>query len=56
MQQERIVAAQELMQTNSIDALLILTHDDYIYFFDEDRFQPRAIIPQKGPPVIICSR
>jgi Xaa-Pro dipeptidase len=56
MQQERIAAAQELMQANSIDALLILTHDDYIYFFDDDRFQPRAIIPQKGPPVIICSR
>jgi Xaa-Pro dipeptidase len=56
MQQERIAAAQELMQANGIDALLILTHDDHIYFFDEDRFQPRAIIPQKGPPVIICSR
>jgi len=56
MQQERIAAAQELMQANSIDALLILTHDDHIYFFDEDRFQPRAIIPHKGPPLIICSR
>ncbi|UCH87466.1 MAG: aminopeptidase P family protein [Dehalococcoidia bacterium] len=56
MRQERIAAAQELMQANDIDALLILTHDDYIYFFDEDRFQPRAIIPQKGPPVVICSR
>jgi Xaa-Pro aminopeptidase len=56
MRKERIDAAQELMQANGIDALLILTHDDYIYFFDEDRFQPRAIIPQKGPPIIICSR
>jgi Xaa-Pro dipeptidase len=56
MQQERIAAAQELMQANGIDALLVLTHDDYIYFFDEDRFQPRAIIPQKGPPIVICSR
>ncbi|MGQ9573186.1 MAG: M24 family metallopeptidase [Dehalococcoidia bacterium] len=56
MRQERIAAAQKLMQANGIDALLILTHDDYIYFFDEDRFQPRAIIPQQGPPVIICSR
>jgi Xaa-Pro dipeptidase len=55
VQQERVAAAQELMQANGIDALLILTHDDYIYFFDDDRFQPRAIVPQKGPPVIICS-
>jgi Xaa-Pro dipeptidase len=55
VQQERVAAAQGLMQANGIDALLILTHDDYIYFFDDDRFQPRAIVPQKGPPVIICS-
>jgi Xaa-Pro dipeptidase len=56
VQQERVAAAQKLMQANGIDALLIVTHDDYIYFFDDDRFQPRAIVPQKGPPVIICSR
>jgi Xaa-Pro dipeptidase len=56
MQKERIAAAQELMRANAIDALLILTHDDYIYLFGQDRFQPRAIVPQEGPPVIICSR
>ena len=56
MHQNRIAAAQKLMQANGLDALLILTHDDYIYFFGEDRFQPRAVIPQKGPPIIICSR
>lgn len=44
------------MGANGIDALLILTHDDYIYFFDEDRFQPRAVIPHEGPPIIISSR
>lgn len=56
MQEGRIAAAQELMRANGIDALLILTHDDFIYFFDQDRFQPRAIVPQEAPPIIICSR
>lgn len=44
------------MEKEGIDALLILTHDDYIYFFEDDRFQPRAIIPRQGEPIIICFR
>jgi len=52
--QSRISAAQDRMGQYEIDAYLILTHDDYIYFFGEDRFQPRGIIPAKGDPVIVC--
>lgn len=51
---ERIQAAQEKMRHHDIDAYLILTHDDYIYLFGEDRFQPRAIVPSDGEPVIVC--
>lgn len=53
---DRVRRAQELMAKEGIDALLILTHDDYIYFFQDDRFQPRAIIPRMGDPIIICFR
>ncbi len=49
----RIQSAQARMREQGIDAYLILTHDDYIYFFGEDRFQPRAIIPAMGPPIIV---
>lgn len=52
----RIQAAQQRMQQAGIDAYMILTHDDYIYFFGEDRFQPRAILPAQGPPIIIAFR
>jgi Xaa-Pro aminopeptidase len=41
------------MKQQGIDGYLILTHDDYIYFFGEDRYQPRAIIPAQGPPLIV---
>ena len=41
------------MREQGIDAYLILTHDDYIYFFGEDRFQPRAVIPAAGQPIVI---
>ena len=33
----RICLAQGRMRDLGIDAYLILTHDDYIYFFGEDR-------------------
>lgn len=52
----RLQHAQELMRQNGIDAYLILTHDDYIYFFGEDRYQPRAVIPAAGIPIIITFR
>lgn len=41
------------MKQQGIDAYLILTHDDYIYFFGEDRYQPRAIVPAQGVPIIV---
>ncbi len=49
----RIRHAQARMQEQGIDAYLILTHDDYIYFFGEDRFQPRAVIPAHGDPIVV---
>lgn len=50
---QRVQKAQDRMKQQGIDAYLILTHDDYIYFFGEDRYQPRAIIPAQGPPLIV---
>ena len=50
---DRLRRAQQHMQDQGFDAYLILTHDDYIYFFGEDRFQPRAIIPAMGPPLVV---
>ena len=41
LNRERIARAQERMRAERIDAYLVLTHDDYVYFFGEDRFQPR---------------
>ena len=49
----RIQKAQNRMKQQGIDAYLILTHDDYIYFFGEDRYQPRAVIPAQGMPIIV---
>lgn len=53
---ERIARVQARMREHGIDAYLILTHDDYIYLFGEDRYQPRAIIPAVGEPIIITFR
>lgn len=50
---DRIRRAQARMREYGIDAYLILTHDDYIYFFGEDRFQPRAVIPAEGYPIVV---
>ena len=50
---DRVRCAQTRMREQGIDAYLILTHDDYIYFFGEDRFQPRAVIPALGDPVVV---
>lgn len=44
------------MRDQGIDAYMILTHDDYIYLLGEDRYQPRAIIPAMGDPIIITFR
>ncbi len=53
LNKKRIQKAQDRMKQQGIDAYLILTHDDYIYFFGEDRYQPRAVIPAEGPPIIV---
>ena len=34
--------------------LMIMTRDDYQYFFGDVRVQPRAIIPAFGDPIFIC--
>ncbi|MBI3848453.1 MAG: aminopeptidase P family protein [Planctomycetes bacterium] len=53
---QRIARAQERMREKGVDAYLVLTHDDYVWFFGEDRYQPRAIIPKMGPPIIVAFR
>ena len=51
---DRIERAQAAMRAQGIDAYMVLTHDDYQYLMGEDRFQPRAVIPAEGPPLVIC--
>lgn len=51
---QRIERAQQLMAQQSIIGLMIMTRDDYRYFFGELRVQPRAIIPVVGPPILIA--
>ena len=53
LNKSRLFRAQQRMRDQGFDAYLILTHDDYIYFFGEDCFQPRAIqicsdLPERG--------
>ena len=52
--QERIQKAQALMREQGMVGIMIMTRDDYRYFFEETRVQPRAIIPAFGEPVLIC--
>lgn len=49
----RIKKAQELMIKEGMIGIMILNHDDFIYFFNDLRVQPRAIIPASGPPILI---
>jgi len=56
LNRDRLQRAQARMRQHDIDAYLVLTLDDYIYFFGEDRFQPRAIIPAGRPPIIVTFR
>lgn len=53
---DRVRRAQKLMADRNMDAMMLVTHDDYIYFFGEDRFQPRALIPRDGDPIVITFR
>jgi Xaa-Pro aminopeptidase len=53
---KRIEKAQELMKNEGMIGLMIMNHDDFIYFFNDLRVQPRAIIPVSGPPILIGFR
>jgi len=50
---DRIKNAQKLMKKEGMMGIMILNHDDFIYFFNDIRVQPRAIIPASGQPIII---
>ena len=50
---DRIERLQERMRAENIDAYLVLTHDDYLWLFGESRYQPRAIVPANGQPIIV---
>jgi Xaa-Pro aminopeptidase len=50
---DRIKKAQELMLKEGMLGIMIMNHDDFIYFFNDLRVQPRAIIPASGPPILI---
>jgi Xaa-Pro dipeptidase len=50
---DRIEKAQALMREQDMVGIMIMNHDDYCYFFGRDWAQPRAIIPLKGPPILI---
>jgi Xaa-Pro dipeptidase len=52
----RLARVQDGLRSGGVAAFLILTHDDYIWIFGEDRFQPRAIVPAAGPPIVVCFR
>jgi Xaa-Pro aminopeptidase len=49
----RVKRAQELMKQAGMIGIMIMNHVDFIYFFNDLRVQPRAIIPASGPPIII---
>ena len=52
--QSRIKKAQELMKEQGMLGLMIMTRDDYQYFFGDIRVQPRAIIPVEGPVDLVA--
>jgi Xaa-Pro dipeptidase len=51
---DRIEKAQALMREQNMLGIMIMNHDDYRYFFGRDWAQPRAILPFKGPPILIA--
>jgi Xaa-Pro aminopeptidase len=51
---DRVERAQRLMAREGLIGLMIMTRDDYRYFFGELRVQPRAIIPLVGKPTLIA--
>lgn len=53
LQRDRIQRVQVAMREQGMLAIVVMNHDDYRYFFGEDRAQPRAILPMEGPPELI---
>ena len=53
IRQARIERLQQNMAAKDVDALLILTAGDYVYFIGDLRRQPRAIIPRQGRPILL---
>jgi Xaa-Pro aminopeptidase len=51
---DRIARIQDRMRDQGLIAVVVLNHDDYIYLFGEDRWQPRALIPFQGAPEVIA--
>ncbi len=43
---------QGLMDEQQVDALLVLSSEDYFYFTGDTRRQPRVLIPRKGEPTL----
>ena len=54
MRQDRIERAQRLMAAQGMVGMMIMTRDDYRFFFGAVRVQPRAIIPLTGKPTLIA--
>lgn len=50
----RVAAAQALMREQKIVGMMVMTDDDFRYFFGDLMVQPRAIIPDEGPPTLIA--
>lgn len=49
----RVKKVQSLMQENDVDALLVLSLENYRYFTGDVRKQPRMLIPSEGDPAPI---
>jgi Xaa-Pro aminopeptidase len=54
IRQDRIERAQRLMAPEGMIGIMIMTRDDYRYFFGELRVQPRAVVPLVGTPTLIA--
>ncbi|MBN1316707.1 MAG: aminopeptidase P family protein [Anaerolineales bacterium] len=52
---DRIHRVQKLMAQQGMIGLMIMTRDDFRYFFGQIRVQPRAIVPVSGPPILVAS-
>ncbi len=50
---KRVRKAQELMRENNVDAMLVLSLENYRYFTGDVRKQPRMLIPSENEPTPI---